>query len=56
MAAPAPVHVPEEVTFQMQEATAEVHEAVDQALEAAAVAAAAAVASGSEYQVTHQAV
>ena len=57
VAAPAPVHVPEEVTFQMQEATAEVHEAVDQALEAAAVAAAAAaVASGSEYQVTHQAV
>mmetsp|Transcript_18018 Transcript_18018/g.51601 ORF Transcript_18018/g.51601 Transcript_18018/m.51601 type:complete len:289 (-) Transcript_18018:181-1047(-) len=48
--APAPVHVPEEVTFQMQEATAEVHEAVDQALEAAAVAAAAAVASESHFE------
>jgi hypothetical protein len=41
----AQAHVPEEVTFQMQEATAEVHEAVDQALEAAAVAAAAAAGS-----------
>ena len=45
----APVHVPEEVTFPMQEPTAEVHEAVDQALEAAAVAAAAAAAASESH-------
>lgn len=47
---PAPIHEPEEVTFPMQEATAEVHEAVNQALEAYSHAAAAAVASESHYE------